>query len=139
MTIKELFEMAMKGDYTDLQALIMFLTLEKKVLSMDDDDSELDLYFLDKHSKKMNEELHKYKEKMNITYGMQVYEIKTSNRTLYISAYTEKQARFIASENLINVEEIKICHKDNTMSYDNVDIKLSNIIKDKNVGILGGY
>ena len=46
MTIKELFEGAIEQKMIDLQALIIFLTLEKKALSMDDSAAELDLYFL---------------------------------------------------------------------------------------------
>jgi len=48
MTLNELYDLAIKHDYLDLQALIMFLVYEKKVLKMEDDSSELDLYFLEK-------------------------------------------------------------------------------------------
>lgn len=139
MTIKELFEKSMKKDCQDLQALIMFLVFEKETLSMDDPQTALNLYFMDKHRKRMNQELQDYKKEMNMSYGAQVYEIKTSSETLYVLAYTEKQARFIAGSNLINIEKIKCCHLDMLMSINGVDRKLKNIIKDKKVGILGGF
>lgn len=139
MTIKELFEYACNGDYTDLQALIMFLVFEKKVLSMDDHIKELDLYFLPKHRKRMNYEISKYRKKMNITYGLQVFEIKSDNRTAYIAAYTEKQAKYIARQHLVKVDAIKICDLKELMTYNNKHITLETLIRDKKPCVLGGF
>ena len=49
MTIRELFEAALENKDENLQALIMFVVLEKKVHDWNDDKSVLDVYFLPKH------------------------------------------------------------------------------------------
>lgn len=138
MTIKEVFEQS--AEYKDLQALIMFLVFEKRVLGMEDDASELDLYFKEKHKERMNKELNAYKKKMNIEYDPTVFELKDEKRTLYIYAYNEKQARFIASENLLNAKEVKACYMDFLMNRNGKDMTLWTITRDKKPPkILGGY
>lgn len=139
MLIKELFEESLKKDYTDLQALLMFLVFEKKVLSMEDDTKELDLYFLEKHHERMNKELASYRKKMSITYGLQVFRITNDTSTTYILAYTEKQAKFIATKNLIKVDSIEMCDLDKLMSYRNKNMTFKTIIEDKKPCVLGGY
>src|SRR5690625_1046770 len=103
MTIKELFELAIEYEQTDVQVLIMFLVFEKKVHTMDDDKSELDLYFLPKHRERMEKELNEYKRKMNMKYPAEIYEVETTRDTLYIYADSELQARSFATSNGYNV------------------------------------
>ncbi|MBP1971616.1 hypothetical protein J2Z83_003767 [Virgibacillus natechei] len=138
MKIKELFEQS--NEYTDLQALIMFLTLEKQVLSMSDDVNELDLYFKEKHNVRMNKELFAYKKKMNMRYRPYLYEIKSEKFTyLYILAHSEIQARRIANENLVEATDIKTCDEDNVMSFEDRDMTVRTLVKNKKIGILGGF
>lgn len=139
MLIKDLFEEATKNDYVDLQALIMFLVFEKEVLSMESNTKELDIYFLEKHSERMNHELRNYKKKMNINYGLQVFAVINDKKTNYILAYTEKQARFIASEHLIKVDHIKICNLDDYMTYNGTDMTFRTLIEGKKPSILGTF
>lgn len=139
MVIKELLSDAIKNNYVDLQALIMFLVFEKEVLNMEDDAKELDVYFSVKHNQRMNKELVAYKHKMNIGYGLRVYEIKNTKETNYVLAYSEKQARFIASGHLIQADHITICDLDQLMTYNDLDMTFKSLIRNKKPCLLGGY
>lgn len=129
----------MEREYQDLECLIMFLVFEKQVLSFDDDSSELDLYFLDKHTKRMNRELHAYKAKMNIKNKMKVFKVQQNNSIYYIAAYTEKQARYIAYENMIQIEEIESQPLGDLMYNGTTNITLKELIKNAQPCILGNY
>lgn len=141
MLVRELFEDANKNDYTDLQALVLFLVFEKGVISMDDDTNKLDLYFLEKHNDRMNKELRSYKQKMNMKYKPQVYEIKPDKgQYVYIYAHNEQQAKFIANKNLIKVNEIRVCDLDELLNLNGKDMTARTIIQNKQApSILGGF
>lgn len=123
----------------DLQALIMFLVFEKEVLSMADDVKELDLYFLEKHSRRINKELHSFKKKMNMDYGRSVFEIKNNNQTLFIYAHSIRHAMFIAGRHEINYLEIKEIADNQLMTFKETDIPLSKLVEGKKSGVIGGY
>lgn len=137
MLVRELFEKS--SDYVDLQALIMFLVFEKKVLSMEDDARKLNLYFLPKHRKRMNKEINQYKKKMNMNYKPNVYEVTDGKKTIYIYANNEVQAKHIAYKNLIKVDRIKVCDIDQLMYVDGLEVTLRTIVKHKKPQILGGF
>lgn len=139
MSIGEAFEQAMKYDYVDLQALIMFLVFEKQVLTMEDNTKELDIYFKEKHNQRINKELHAYKSKMNINYGPSVHEIETTNQTLFIYAHSQKQAEFIAYQNMIKIDQIKLANMDELVSNNGKNIRLRDLVKGKSPCLLGGY
>lgn len=139
MSIGEAFEQAMKHNYVDLQTLIMFLVFEKEVLTMQDDTKELDLYFLEKHNRRMNKELHAYKRKMNINYGPSVYEIRSNNQALFIYAYSQKQAEFIAYQNMIKFDAIRKSNMDELMHDGKKNVTFKDLVKGKKPCILGGY
>ena len=123
----------------DLQTLIIFLVFEKQVLSMEDNVKELDLYFLEKHSQRMNKELHAYKKKMNISYGKKVFKVWHENWISYIFAYSLEQAKFIAYQNLVEIESIKECELDKLMDYKGKYITLETLIKNKQPCLLGSF
>lgn len=140
MRVSELFDYANKNDFTDLQALIMFLAFEKKVLNMDDDTSELDLYFLEKHSSRMNKELHSYKKKMNMGYKPDVYMVKTEKGTIYVYAHSEVEAKTVVNKRLMKVSEVKVCYMDDLMNLNGRNMTFRTIVQDKNAPeILGGF
>src|SRR5690625_7833070 len=95
----------------------MFLVFEKKVLSMDDDTKELDLYFLEKHNRRMNKELHAYKKKMNIKYGKRVYEVSNDTKAIYGLANSVDNAKQISTRNGININDARPCDLDESMLY----------------------
>lgn len=139
MTIKELFDQSIRNDYTDLQALIMFLVYDKKVLTMEDDSKELDLYFLSKHNERMNKELHSYKQKMKLDYGLRVYKMISDHKVTYILAKSEKQAKLIASRNNVRYTKVKLKCEDTLMNYNGIDMLLRDVIRNKKPKVLGGY
>lgn len=139
MFIKELFERATHEGYLDLQALIMFLVFEKKVLDMEDSADELYLYYQEKHSNRMNNELIKYKEKMNMKYGFRAFEVTGDGKTSYIAAFSEEQARYIAQKNLLVTEKVRWCRGDKLMTYKGKDVTLGSVLKGRKAGILGGF
>jgi len=106
MRIEELLDQAMENNYTDLQALIMFLVYEKKVLTLEDDTKELDLYFLEKHNKRMNKELIKYKHKINMNYGLNLYALTKNRVTTFVVAENARQAIYIAK---MPDAKVKLC------------------------------
>src|SRR5699024_6262575 len=136
MTLNELYDLAIKHDYLDLQALIMFLVYEKKVLKMEDDSSELDLYFLEKHKERMNKELHAYKAKLGMEYSPRVYKfIKNDSNFMYVFAKSLDQSKFLISRQNYQWNEIKIV--DEQKGMDN-GLTLKEITEGKEPTILGG-
>lgn len=126
MTIEELFRGAIEDELIDLQALIMFLVFEKKVLHMTDDTSELELYYQEKHRKRMNSEISAYKIKMKMDYGLYAFEI--NNGEYYISAYNEAQAVYIAQTHYIDVKTIKIFDENTSMEFNGTVITLKSMM-----------
>lgn len=60
MKIKEYYLEAIKYNHKPLKYMIEFLVKEKKVISMDDDESVMDRYFLPKNADRMNKLLREY-------------------------------------------------------------------------------
>src|SRR5690554_5990737 len=109
MTIKELLNHAIEDECIDLQALIMFLVFEKKVLDFEQDISELDLYFLDKHRKRMNALITEYKAKMNIIPKKSIYEVRSTGKTYLVKAKTNDELESTCFLNGINIESYRPC------------------------------
>ncbi|TFJ92164.1 hypothetical protein [Lentibacillus salicampi] len=107
---------------------------------MSDDAHELDLYFKEKHIIRMNKELAAYKKKMNIKYDPYIYELKNGQKSLYVYAFNEKQAVFIASQNLFYAEKVRTCDKSELMTFNGRDMTFKSIIQNKKTPqILGGF
>ena len=128
MTIRELFEAALENKDENLQALIMFVVLEKKVHDWDDDISVLDIYFLPKHHERMTKLLTEYKKKMNLKSSPAHYEV---NDSIYVYAYDETQARAFCKANGIEVKSIKLLLDDDLYYVDDVLIEISSLTKNK--------
>lgn len=64
MTLRELYEESIKGNYESLSLLIEFLVFEKKVLTFEDNTKELDLYFKPNNKAKMNQLIIEYRERL---------------------------------------------------------------------------
>lgn len=148
LPIKELFEFAIDNHYVDLQALIMFLVFEKQVLTMEDDEKELDLYHLAKHKERMTREMMNYKRKMKMNYKPKVFEITTADHTynrIYILAMHKKQAESFCYQNLYKPIGIRLCDDDMLMTQEikgkEVNLTIMQIInKAKKIpSFLGGY
>lgn len=137
MLIKQLLHEAFAEDDINLQALIMFLVFEKQVMTMEDDQSELNLYFLPKHEKRMCEELTKYKRKMNMK-DQFYYKVFTEQKeTLYILANSNTQAVAFASS--LNYKPIESRMTPNQLMHiKHQDRLLSDVAKDKKVPCLLG-
>lgn len=147
MTLGELLKEANEHDYIDLQALIMFLVFEKKVLTLDDDTKELDLYFLEKHHERMNRELHAYKQKMKMHYKPYVFEIKITPKeysTLYVLAQTQVQAESFCRSLLYEPISISICDDELLMTKFNqkneeITVRIKDLKNNKIPSLLGGF
>lgn len=63
MKLREIYQEAIKQNFPSLCLLLEFLILEKKVLTWDDHDSELDLYFKPNNKKRMDKLLKEYAER----------------------------------------------------------------------------
>ena len=130
---------AFSEDDINLQALIMFLVFEKEVLSMEDDKSKLDLYFLPKHEERMGKELTAYKKKINAKERASCFKVYTKQgETLYVYAMTELQASAFAKS--LNYEPLKIVYEpdDRLMTFNNVNMKISEITKGRKAPCLLG-
>ena len=64
MQIKDLYLDAVDYNMETLILLLDFLIYEKKVLSMEDDESKLTFYFQEKFRNRMNEHLNLYKKQL---------------------------------------------------------------------------
>src|SRR5690606_24842581 len=139
MTLGELLRETNEHDYIDLQALIMFLVFEKKVLTLDDNTKELDLYFLKKHRERMNRELHAYKQKMKMQYKPNVFEVKIKPKdykTVYILALTKIQAESFCRSLLYEPISINICDDEQLMTKFNqkneeITVKIKDLKNNK--------
>ena len=128
MTIRELFEAALENKDENLQALIMFVVLEKKVHDWDDDKSVLNIYFLPKHRERMTKLINEYKRKMKLKSSPIHFEI---NNSIYVYAYDETQARAFCKANGIEVKSIKLLLDDDLYYVDDVLIEISSLTKNK--------
>lgn len=128
MSIKEVLDYSIKEKMIDLQALIIFLVMEKKVLTLEDSAAELDLYFLPKHRKRMNALIGEFKEKMNMKYEIYVFKVNDEH---FISAYDCKQARMIAFEKDIAIESIELVDQNMLMWDGERNITLRSLAKNK--------
>jgi len=128
VTIRELFEYALKNKDENLQALIMFVVLEKKVHSWDDDKSVLDVYFLPKHRERMTKLINEYKRKMKLKSSPVHFEI---NNSIYVYADDETQARAFCKANGIEVKSIRLLLDDDLFYIDDVLVEISSLTKNK--------
>lgn len=138
MTIKELLNHAIEGEYIDLQALIMFLVLEKKVLDFDQNINELDLYFLEKHRKRMNSLITEYKTKMNIQPKETIYEVQSNNKTYLVKAKTNNELESTCFLKGIKIVSYRPCLLDELFIEDGKE-KTVRQLRESNQTILGGY
>lgn len=141
MTLRDVFEQSLEVKLIDLQVLIMFLVMEKKVHTWDDDVSVLDLYFLPKHQERMSKELLNYKEKIGgMKYPPSHFEVKTSNQTYYILANDEQQAKAFMYANGIRAEEINYVADDDLFYRKGRFFKIKELTKNtKAPYLIGGY
>ena len=128
MTIRELFEAALENKDENLQALIMFVVLEKKVHDWDDDKSVLDIYFLPKHRERMTKLINEYKRKMKLKSSPVHFEI---NNSIYVYADDEIQARAFCKANGIEVKTIRILLDDDLFYIDDVLVEIRSLTKNK--------
>jgi len=63
MKLREVYQEAIKQSFLSVCLLLEFLILEKKVLSWDDHDSELDLYFKPNNKPRMSKLLKEYADR----------------------------------------------------------------------------
>ena len=117
----------------------MFLVLEKKVLTFDDDTRELDLYFLEKHTKRMGQELTAYMGKMNFSEKSSCWKVHTKQRkNLYIYAKNEEQARaFTISQKYEPIQALYV-PGDKLMHINGSDITIGSLKKGKQTPSLLG-
>lgn len=128
MTIRELFEAALENKDENLQALIMFVVLEKRVHSWDDDKSVLDVYFLPKHRERMTKLINEYKRKMKLKSSPVHFEI---NNSIYVYADDETQARAFCKANGIEVKSIRLLLDDDLFYVDDVLVEIRSLTKNK--------
>ena len=128
MTLRELFEAALENKDENLQALIMFVVLEKKVHDWDDDISVLNVYFLPKHRERMTKLINEYKRKMKLKSSPVHFEI---NNSIYVYADDETQARAFCKANGIEVKTIRILLDDDLFYIDDVLVEIRSLTKNK--------
>lgn len=128
MTIKEVFEYALKNKDENLQALIMFVVLEKKVHDWNDDKSVLDVYFLPKHRERMTKLINEYKKKMNLKSSPSHYQV---NGSVYVYADDETQARAFCKANGIEVKSIKLLLDDDLFYINDTLVEIRSLTKNK--------
>jgi len=66
MKLREVYQEAIKQQFISVCLLLEFLIIEKKVLSWDDHDSELELYFKPNNKPRMTKLLKEYAERNEV-------------------------------------------------------------------------
>ena len=138
MDIKTALEKSIQSNQVDMQALILFLVMEKQVLKMDDDAKELDLYFKENNRKRMNQELRAYKQKLKMKYKPNVYKVLTTDRVLYIYAKDAYECNSLASTLSSGVLSIKVSI-DNEMLLNGEFEAIKSITRNKQTPFLLGW
>jgi hypothetical protein len=146
MTLKDYLMLANEKENTDLAVLIMFLVMEKKVLTFEDEVNMLDFYLQPKFATRMNELLTEYKERMNIQPKPNVYEVETKNVVFYVKANHGNIARDLIKQMSLTPIKIDVLPIDYPMILENnkgeivktTIKKLRNRINENSV-ILGSY
>ena len=128
MTLRELFEAALENKDENLQALIMFVVLEKKVHDWNDDKSVLDVYFFPKHRERMTKLINEYKRKMKLKSSPVHFEI---NNSIYVYADNETQARAFCKANGIEVKSIKLLLDDDLFYINDTLVEIRSLTKNK--------
>lgn len=137
MLIKELLDDAMEYDQTDIKALIMLVVFDKKVAKLDDDVKELNIYFMQKHRKRMIKELNAYKEKMNMN-KTSYWKVYTKEKvTLYIYAKNESQAKnFATSLRYMPLKTVYVPDNE-IMSIRNTNVPMGSLKAEKTPYLIG--
>jgi len=128
VTLRELFEAALENKDENLQALIMFVVLEKKVHDWNDDKSVLDIYFLPKHRERMTKLINEYKRKMKLKSSPVHFEI---NNSIYVYADDETQARAFCYANGIEVRSIRLLLDDDLFYINDTLVEIRSLTKNK--------
>lgn len=137
MDIKTLLEKAIKAEQVDMQALILFLVMEKQVLNMEDDSKELDLYFKTNNRNRMNKELRDYKRKLQMNYKPNVYKVITDSRTLYVYARDTFECNALAVTLSNEVISINVCVDDEVVK-NGIFRTIKDMTKNKETPVLLG-
>lgn len=138
MTIKEALQFAIEGEHYDLQALIMFLVLEKKVLTYDQDIRELDLYVKERNKRRMIPFLKEYKEKMNIEPKPCVFQVFSGDTVYLVKAKTIDELKSLCFLNNISIDHYEIRELDK-LHEDNGLIISVRKLRERKGSIIGKY
>ena len=87
----------------------------------------------------MNKELMQYKQKIKMSNGPFVFEMKQENETVYIYAKNEDEANYIAKKHEVSPHATRICGLDELMEYNGMVTTFKTIVKDKKPQLLGGF
>ncbi|WP_163536339.1 hypothetical protein [Gracilibacillus sp. YIM 98692] len=107
----------MEEQYYGLQSLIMFVVFEKQVLTLEDDQSELDLYFKPKHHERMKQLLLNYQKTIGIETPLLGYWAETGEEPVTLLAENEEQARELLQRNGYTVKRIKMLDPKEELVY----------------------
>ncbi|WP_163583303.1 hypothetical protein [Gracilibacillus saliphilus] len=92
MNLGELLQEAIEMKAYGLQSLIMLVVFEKQVLSLEDDESELDLYFKPNNAKRINQILKEYQKKIGINHDDLFFQVNTDKTSFIVKADNQDQA-----------------------------------------------
>ena len=102
MTLGELLNDAIQIEAHGLQSLIMLVVFEKQVLTLEDDERELDLYFKPNNKKRLNKILIDYEEKLGIKHSPLFYEVDTNRKKYIVKAKNKHDAISLFKNNKVD-------------------------------------
>ncbi|KAB8127388.1 hypothetical protein F9U64_17915 [Gracilibacillus oryzae] len=119
MTLRELLQISIEEEYTGLKSLIMFLVFEKKVLSLDSADTELDLYFQANNHERMKQLLTAYQKDTGIKHKLSGFLAETDQGEVTVVAVNEREARKLLQKNRCELHQITMLSGETIMEARN--------------------
>lgn len=133
-----MLEESIEEEYLYLQVLIMFLVLEKKVLTYEQDIKELDFYLQNKFKNKMNRLLFDFKKKLNLEHKPIIYEVYDKEKTHLVKAKTDEELKSICFLNGIEVNDYRLCLLSDKYMEDRAIVTVQEL-RDRKEVVIGSY
>ncbi|MDX8047591.1 hypothetical protein SH601_16635 [Gracilibacillus sp. S3-1-1] len=105
MKLGELLQEAIDMNAYGLQSLIMLVVFEKQVLTLEDEEKELDLYFEPHNAKRLNQILIDYQKKLGIQHEPLFYWVTAAAGDYIVKAESKEQAEFYIHQSIGGVKK----------------------------------
>lgn len=108
MSIGELYMESLQGGHESLILMLEYLIFEKESLQMDDDVSNLNVFFEKRYEKALNKHLEVFKESRKEEPLSKVFSFHTDKTVYYVAAKRLDDALFYFKQNFGEYEKVEV-------------------------------